>query len=145
MFFERAFSEDRESSVFGLWCAMGLELLSRSAISNISPTLLAEPNKDHRFLLHALNLGSVKIPKKSIATNQVLSLCKTLISDFTDENYTLASAVTSRRNEELHSGSAAFSEYSTQEWIGGFYIGWKVLSESQGESLYTLFALFAAC
>lgn len=38
LFFEKAFSEERENPAFGLWCTMGLELLARSAISSISPT-----------------------------------------------------------------------------------------------------------
>lgn len=139
LFFEKAFSEERENPAFGLWCTMGLELLARSAISKISPTLLAEPDREHKYLLHALNLGSVKTPKRSIATNQVLILCKTLIADFTQENYTLGLALSSRRNDELHSGSAAFAEYSTQHWLGGLYRCCRVLAESQGESLSTLF------
>lgn len=139
IYFERAFDTDREGDAFGLWCAMGLELLSRASIAKFSPTLLAEPDRDHKFLLISLGLGSAKISRRSIATNQVLSLCKTLITDFTDEQFKLASALTSRRNEELHSGSSAFSEYQPQQWIAGFYKCCKILAESQDESLTSLF------
>ena len=139
LYFERAFETDREDETFGLWCAMGLELLARSAIAKFSPTLLAEPDKDHKYLLIALDLGSAKVSRRSIATNQVLSLCKTLIPDFTEDEVKLASALTGRRNEELHSGSAAFMEYSTQQWIAGFYKCCKILAESQEESLTSLF------
>jgi hypothetical protein len=65
-------------------------------------------------------------------------LCKTLIADFTDTNYKIALAIIGRRNEEVHSGGAAFSEYPTQQWIAGFYKCCKILSESQGENLTTL-------
>ncbi|MGB1800545.1 MAG: hypothetical protein ACPHLK_06920 [Gammaproteobacteria bacterium] len=139
LYFERAFECDRENDIFGLWCAMGLELLARSAIANFSPTLLAEPDKEHKYLLIALELGSAKVSRRSIATNQVLSLCKTLIPDFTEDEVKLASALTGRRNEELHSGSAAFQEYSTQQWIAGFYKCCKILAESQEENLTSLF------
>lgn len=105
LYFEKAFAEDREQDTFGLWCAMGLELLTRASLSKFSPTLLAEPDRDHKYLLHALDLGSAKIAKRSIATNQVLTLCKTLIPEFTEEHQKLASALTGRRNEELQSGA----------------------------------------
>ena len=144
MYFEKAFAEDREQDTFGLWCAMGLELLARSSLAKFSPTLLAEPDRDHKYLLHALGLGSAKIARRSIATNQVLILCKTLIPEFTDEYLTLASALTGRRNEELHSGAAAFSEYRTQQWIAGFYKCCKVLAESQDETLADLFGMAEA-
>lgn len=139
LFFEKAYTEVREEPYFGLWCAMGLELLARSAVSKVSPTLLAEPDKDQQNILHALNLGSAKTQRKSIATNQVLSLCQTLITDFTETELKIGSAIINRRNEEVHSGGAAFSEYPTQQWIGGFYKCCKILAEFQGESLNSLF------
>lgn len=139
IYFEKAFTEDREQPYFGLWCAMGLELLARSAISKVSPTLLAEPDRDQQNLLHALNLGSAKTQKKSISTNQVLSLCQTLITDFTEINLKVASAIINRRNEEVHTGGAAFAGYPTQQWIGGFYKCCKILAEFQEESLNSLF------
>jgi len=139
VYFEKAYDEDKEKSYFGLWCAMGLELLARSALSNISPTLLAEPDKEHQNLLHALNLGSLKTQRKSISTIQVLMLCQTLITDFTEVNFKVSSALINRRNEEVHSGTAAFEEYPTQQWIAGFYKCCKILCEFQGESLNSLF------
>ena len=139
IYFERAFESDRSEDLFGLWCAMGLELLSRSTISHFSPTLLAEPDKEQRHLLSALGLGSAKTQRKSIATTQVLRLCKDLIPQFTESELSTASALAGRRNEELHAGTAAFLEYKTQQWIGGFYKCCKVLAEAQGETLTSLF------
>lgn len=139
IFFEKAFQEDKETIFFGLFCAMGLEVLSRAAISRISPALLAEPDKEQQNLLHALSLGSAKVQKKSIGTAQVLNLCKLLIAEFTDDNLKAASALANRRNEEVHTGAAAFLEYKTHQWIEGFYKCCKVLAESLGESLVTLF------
>jgi len=99
---------------FRPWCSLGLELLARSAISSISPTLLAEPDNEHKYLLHALNLGSDRIPRKSISSIQVLFLCKTLFPQFTEDDYTCAKAMINRRNEELHTGSASFESIKQQ-------------------------------
>lgn len=139
IFFAKAFQEDKEQIFFGLNCAMGLEVLSRAAIAKISPTLLAEPDKDQYHLLHALNLGSAKIQKKSIGTSQVLILCRTLIPEFTEDHHKFASAIINRRNEEVHTGTAAFIEYKTHLWIEGFYKCCKVLAEYLGETLETIF------
>jgi len=139
LFFEKGFDEDKEELYFGLWCSMGLELLARSAIAKVSPTLLADPDHEQQNLLHALGLGSAKTQKKSISTIQVLTLCKKLIPEFTDEYYKAASALIGRRNDEVHTGTAAFLEYPTQQWIGGFYKCCQILAESQNESLLSLF------
>lgn len=138
LYFERSFEVDRTDDVFGLWCAMGLELLSRSTIANFSPVLLADPDKEQRHLLSALGLGSSTAQRKSIPTNQVLRLCKDLIPQFTADELLIALALAGRRNEELHSGAASFVEYKHQTWIGGFYKCCKVLAEAQGESLTSL-------
>jgi len=139
LFFERAFDEPRDEPTFGLWCSLGLELLARSALASISPTLLAEPDREHKYLLHALNRGLERIPRKSIAAVQVFNLCSTLFPGFTKDDYTAALALINRRNEELHSGAAAFEEYPSSQWLAGFYRACNLLSTAMGESLTSLF------
>src|ERR1017187_2516028 len=92
LFFERAFEEPAESPLFGLWCSLGLELLARAAVASISPTLLAEPDRDHRHLLHALNRGNDKSAPQSINTNQVFTLCQMLFQQFTKDDFTSSMA-----------------------------------------------------
>lgn len=137
LFMSRAISEDREDDAFGLWAAMGLELLARATVAKVSPLLLAEPERDQRNVLHHFGFGSGT--PKSLATAQVLTLCRTLAPDFTEDEFKAASALINRRNDELHTGEAAFSSFPTQAWLPGFYRCCKILSEFQGESLETLF------
>lgn len=136
LFMSRAVEEDRENETFGLWAAMGLELLARSAVAKVSPLLLAEPDRDQKNALHFLGYGSGT--PKSIATTQVLLLCRTLVPDFTEDELKGASALINRRNDELHTGEAAFSSFPTQAWLPGFYRCCKILAEFQGESLESL-------
>lgn len=138
LFLSKAFEEERDTPFFGLYCAMGLELLCRSTLAHVSPTLLAEPDPQHSNLLHALNKGTEKSSKRSLATIQVLHLCQILITDFKNEDFKLASALINLRNEELHTGSASFAGYPPQDWLGGFYKLCKVLSEFQEETLESL-------
>jgi len=138
LFLNKAFEEERDNPLFGLWCAMGLELLSRSALAHVSPTLLAEPDPQHSNLLHALDRGSEKSNKKSLATGQVLHLNQLLITDFKSEDFKLASYLINLRNEELHTGTPAFANFPSQEWLGGFYKLCKTLAEFQEETLESL-------
>ena len=140
LFFERAFNESRDDPAFGLWCSLGLELLGRAALASVSPTLLAEPDNEHKHLLHALGRGSKRVPRKSISTAQVFALCRQLFgASFTEDDFKAAMALVNRRNEELHTGSAAFEQYQPREWLPGFYRVSRNLAEAIGESLENLF------
>lgn len=138
LFMQRATAEDRESALFGLWSSLGLELLARAAVAKTSPVLLADPDKDHKNILYALGVSSTNAPK-SVSTIQVLTLCRLLVPGFTDDEFKSAAALVNRRNEELHTGSAAFETFPTQTWVAGFYGCCKILAEHQGESLESLF------
>lgn len=137
LFMQRAAAEDRDSAVFGLWASFGLELLARAAVAKTSPALLADPDKEQKNLLHALGISSTNAPK-SISMIQVLSLCRVLVPGFTEDEFKAASAIVNRRNEELHTGSAAFETFPTQTWLAAFYRASKILAEHQGESLDSL-------
>ena len=138
LYFERAFGSRHDDEVFGIWCSLGLELLARAAVASVSPVLLADPDREQNQLLHALNRGSEKIPKKSLAMAQVLNLCTKLFDDFTEAHMKTSLALINRRNEELLSGTAAFIEYPSNKWIGGMYRVCKTLAESCDESLESL-------
>ena len=137
LFLQRAAGEDRESATFGLWASLGLELLARAAVAKTSSALLADPDKEQKNLLHALGVTSSNAPK-SISTIQVLSLCRILVPGFTEEEFKSSSSLLNRRNEELHTGAAAFETFPTQTWLAGFYRSCKILAEHQGESLASL-------
>lgn len=139
LFFDRAFEQSRDDPAFGLWCSLGLEILARAALASVSPTLLAESDQNHKYLLHALGRGSERTPRKSIGAARVLSLCNLLFPEFGKEDLTAALALVNRRNEELHSGAAAFEAYPPSQWLTGLYKACRALATGMGESLETLF------
>jgi len=139
LFFERAFAEPPDGPLYGLWCSLGLELLARAAISSVSPTLLAEPDQDHKYLLYALNRSPEKTPPRSIGAIQVFSLCVTLFDSFSKDDFNAAKALVNRRNAELHSAEDAFDQYPTRIWLPGFYKVCSSLAHELGESLESLF------
>lgn len=139
LFFDRGFAVDREEPLFGLWCALGLELLAKSAVAAVSPVLLAEPDNEQRNLLHALNRGAPRTAPKSISAMQTLLLCRQLYEQFKEEDLKAAAALVNRRNDELHTGSAAFAEYPSSQWLPGFYRACHILAAAQGETLESIF------
>jgi hypothetical protein len=72
---------------------------------------------------------------KSLGAARVLTLCKTLFPDFSPDDLTVSLALINRRNDELHTGAAAFAEYTTQQWISGFYRSCRSLCKALDESL----------
>ncbi len=148
LFFQHAFNTQRDDPTFGLWCSLGLEILARAALASVSPTLLAQPDNDHKNLLHVVHKDSeLKFPK-SISAALVFNLCKRMFPVFSDEDQKLALALLNRRNAELHSGSAAFEEYRSSQWLIGFYHACGSLATVLEGSLEDLFgekeAKFAA-
>jgi hypothetical protein len=139
VYFGLAFAEPRDSPLFGLWCSLGLEFLMRAAVASVSPTLLAEPDQQHRFLLHALNRGAANTPARSVSTAQVIALCRTLFKEFSDQDATACHALANRRNDELHTGVAAFEEFQPKHWLAAFYRSCDSLATVLGESLKSLF------
>jgi hypothetical protein len=66
----------------------------RVTAASVSLTLLAEPNKEHKYLLQALGRGVQNTSRRSIGTAQVFNLCRTLFDGFTDEDRAAALALT---------------------------------------------------
>lgn len=138
LFFGKAFEEEKDSPFYGIFCALGLELLARAAVSTISPALLADPGNAQANILYALGKKDASFKPKSLIISQVFSICKEVISNFTDDCYKISMALVERRNEELHTGASAFAEYNQDKWIAGLYQCCQVLVQSMGESLESL-------
>lgn len=119
-----------------LWSGLCLELLARAALGNISPALLAEPQK-WANLAHALGFPpfEAKFSPTSIGTAAVLTRLRTFLPDFDVELENFCVAHIGRRNEELHSGSMPYDGVNGSKWHGQFYRAVKVLLASMDYSL----------
>ena len=136
LYIEQMESSTADMWQYGLWSSLCLELLSRAALSNISPTLLSDA-KNWRNLMHAL--GKEPTSKKfypiSISTSEVLARLKELLPEFTNEIAGFCSQHMNRRNSELHSGEMVFNALGTSEWLPKFFLACKVLLESMDKNL----------
>lgn len=138
IYFEKANTEDKDSMFFGMYSALGMELLARAAVAHISPALLADPS-NYTNLLYALNLKDDDCNPKSIMTNKVIALCGVLVPEFNTDLQKVATLMTERRNEELHTGGGGFAEYNVDDWLADYYKVCQVLGSFLGETLETLF------
>lgn len=141
LFFERAFEQPADDPQYGLWCSLGLELLARAAVASVSPTLLAEPDPNHQYLLHALGVGPKMSSPVSVGAAKVFALCQNLFPGFTKEDFVSSMALINRRNAELHSAEAAFDNYPSKQWLPNFYHSCSSLATALGETLDTLFGV----
>lgn len=119
-----------------LWSGLGLELLARAALANVSPVLLADSQKWSN-ITHALGLPAFepKYSPTSIGTATVLLRLRTLLPDFDVELENFCVAHTGRRNEELHSGALPYDGVNGSKWHGQYYRATEVLLASMGYSL----------
>lgn len=125
---------------FGLWSAFTLEMLVRSSVAAVSPSLIAE-NQDWANILYGLG-GQPKRAKfvpKSAAVTELVSRAEELIPDFTREHANFCASHFARRNSEVHTGSFPFENVGSSTWLPTFYAVCEILLNSFGESLESLF------
>lgn len=136
------FEQDRTDWQFGFWSALTLEMLARAALSNISPTLLAD-GKDWNNLYFALGFqpNAQKFSPNSAITADIFKRVATIFPDFTSEMLNFSIIHLNRRNSELHSGALPFDELGTSAWLPMFYASCDALLKTFGGSMELLFGV----
>lgn len=126
---------------YALWSGLALELLARSALASVSPSLLADTSKSWSSHYHALGFTPVeeKYSPRSIAVSEVLKRLSSIIPTFTKEHESFGILHTGRRNEELHSGELAFDDVKPSSWQPRFYSCCDALLISMSKSLEDFF------
>lgn len=119
---DKMLEQSKDDWVFGFWSALTLEMLARTALSNVSPILVAE-NRSWHNLYHALGYESTKqkyIPK-SVSISEIINRLEIIFERFTSEDKDFCISHIGRRNSELHSGDLPFDKLNHSEWLGKFY------------------------
>lgn len=135
---ELMLKEDSDSWQHALWSSFSLELLSRAALANISPALLAENGKNNwHSLFHSLGFSpnAEKFLPKSITISEVLARLREILPEFDTELEKFSVVHTGKRNSELHSGETPFDGIKSSSWQPNFYRVAKVLLSSMGYKL----------
>ena len=121
---------------FALWSTLSLELLARAALSNFSPTLVADSrNRDNLFYALDIQPTTTNFIPRAIDITEVFHRLQDLIPDFTSELGPFCRRHMSKRNEELHSGATPFVGASVTSWLPTYYQACAVLLSSMAEGL----------
>jgi hypothetical protein len=135
VYMQKAFDEDRDGDMFPFWSAIALEFVARATLSSVHPVLLADPREGENILYV---FGYHKKPLYSpisIPTKTVLERCEVVVANFTESEKAFCKDLTSRRNEELHSGGLGFDGYRTSKWLSKYFKVLKILLEFQEKTL----------
>ncbi len=113
---------------YGLWSSFCLELLVRSALSKVSPTLVADQNNWHN-LYYALGKipNAKKFVPKSVAISEAIRRQSEIDTAFDAELRDFCLLHVERRNAELHSSETAFAGLKTSSWLPTFFRACNVL------------------
>jgi hypothetical protein len=143
LYFERAFDHDHDDEQFAFWCHLALEQLSRSALAQVSPALLAAPQKQSA-VLYGLGLRNADpLQLDSASSFQVYQLCAQFVKGFGTAEKKTCEEARQRRNAELHSAAAAMSDLP-RGWLGRFFAVCRVLATHLGIDLDDLLEQSAA-
>jgi hypothetical protein len=131
---QRMAEEDSGSWEYALWSSLSLELLARAALSNVSPALLADTDKNWSSLYHSLGFNPTepKFSPKSIPITDVLRRLTSILPEFNQEFESFCVLHTGRRNAELHSGETTFDGVRGSSWQPRFFQACEALLASMG-------------
>lgn len=122
-----------EFEEYQLWASLSLELLGKSVLANIHPSLIADPkHPDSLFAASGVNFSS---DIKTITAKTLFSRLQRVIGPFDHKVHEFCDQVANRRNAELHSGDAPFSATQTTKWEAEFWYSMDVILNYMGKTL----------
>ena len=115
-----------------LWAAAALELLGKSALANVNPLLIADPQDDGRSLLIAAGLSNDVARFKSIPAKAIFGRCARAFPPFSAQE---ARLIADQRNSELHSASSPFAGLDQDAWWERYWFQAVLLVLAQDQTL----------
>lgn len=119
--------------MFHMWAALAMELLAKTALSSIHPSLIADPQHP-RSLLAACGLGS-EDNLRSISAKTTYERLGLVSARFDDRVKRICSGMAERRNAELHSGLSPVRHLRPQSWVPDYWQCAQIILGIQGKSL----------
>ena len=130
LYLGRALAVDRESAMFPFWSSLALEFIGRATLAKIHPVLIADPREGSN-ILHAFGFPPTKGSPKTIGAKTVFLRLQKIVPEFTPKEELFCHLLTEKRNEELHTGTPAFENYNTNNWLPHYYAAINILFKHQ--------------
>lgn len=118
LFINRALDEHAQFEEAAFWACCALELLGKSALSRISPSLIALPTDDGASLLIAAGAVEDQDSFVTVPAKAVWARCNRAFRHF---NQTEAKELSYGRNAYIHSASIGFEAIAPAEWWPRFW------------------------
>jgi len=122
-----------ELEEYQLWASLSLELLGKSALASIHPSLIADPQ--HFQSLFAAAGINVSTDIKTITAKTLFERLQHVIDRFDNKVRVFCNQVANRRNAELHSGDVPFAATQTAKWEAEFWYSMDVILGYMGNTL----------
>lgn len=125
--------DENEEDAYQLWATLSLELLGKSVLAHIHPSLVVDP-KNANSVLEACGI-STATAVRTIDANEVFVRLKHVVPGFNSLTYDACKDLADRRNAELHSGHAAYVGIELEQWEGKLWHAMRVILQATGKDL----------
>lgn len=125
--------ESGDLDEYQLWASLALELLGKSALAQIHPSLIVDPT--HFQSLFAASGVNISTDVKTIAAHTLFERLRHLRPAFDEKVKIFCNAIAQRRNAELHSGEAPFRSMRTDAWEAQYWHAAQIILEMVKSSL----------
>jgi len=135
-YIEKANAVDNASSDFPFWSSLALELLARAALTNIHPSLNADPQQETNIFF---GFGyDIAGQPRSLPAHSVYGRLERLVKGFDKPHRELCDFVGLLRNQELHTAELPFEGLKVSKWLPRYYQVVQVLCRSLKKELADL-------
>lgn len=125
--------EAEDLDEYQLWASLALELLGKSALAKVHPSLIADPT--HTESLFAASCINVSTDIKTIPAKTLYERLRTVIPSFDDAIKKFCASISLRRNAELHSGETPFRSMRLDAWESHYWYAAQLILDHMGLSL----------
>ena len=116
-----------------LWASLALELLGKSVLANIHPSLIADPQ--HSASLFAASRVLISADVKTITCNTLFERLAHISYRFDTNVKKFCNSIAQRRNAELHSGELSLKAINLDVWEKKYWHAAQILLECMEFSL----------
>ncbi len=120
---QRKSSKDNEE--YQLWASLALELLGKSRLASVHPSLIADPQ--HFESLFAAAGLSLSTDVKTIQAKTLFERLKRVVPRFDERVSKFCGDIALRRNAELHSGDTPFKAMKLGAWESEYWYAVSVI------------------
>jgi len=110
---------NKEYDEYQLWASLALELLGKTCLAQIHPSLIVNPQDQvSLFAASGVALGT---DIKTIAAHTLYERLRHITKGFDESVKKFCDDISQRRNAELHSGEVPFKEMKLGAWEGRYW------------------------